>query len=294
MTSFHLDASPWFKIMMLALGFACFKMDCDAFSILSTHPTLPMPTSYSRPTAAYVSPLFQSQSDSVGDEEGPASSSTEEEPVQEEEDNDENNEDETPEEPKEDPEVTKIKEENAELEASLKSKREKIQYLQDSADDYSKAGYARKVAQMENMRRARSSMQSSNKYTATANTLREFLPTLDVLTSLKIEYTDDGIGTQYGALASSFKGVFTGLEAAEYTASPGEPIDERRMLIVDSEHSDDHPKNTVLRSVKLGMELNGNIIRLAECVECLGKEVEEEAVEEGADQVTESVEEKED
>lgn len=58
--------------------------------------------------------------------------------------------------PKEDPEVKAIKEEIAELEKTLKEKKSQIQYLQDSAERYSKAGYARKVAEMENMRRTRS------------------------------------------------------------------------------------------------------------------------------------------
>jgi ATP-dependent protease HslVU (ClpYQ) ATPase subunit len=60
------------------------------------------------------------------------------------------------EEEKEDPEITAIKDEIAELESTLKSKRTTLAYTKDSADEYTKAGYARKVAEMENMRRVRS------------------------------------------------------------------------------------------------------------------------------------------
>ena len=60
------------------------------------------------------------------------------------------------EEPKEDPEVAALKKEIAELETQLKSKRSTLQYTQDQAEEYTKAGYARKVAEMENMRRIRS------------------------------------------------------------------------------------------------------------------------------------------
>ena len=56
----------------------------------------------------------------------------------------------------EDPEVTAIKEEIAQLESTLKEKRRELAYVSDKADEYTKSGYARKVAEMENMRRARS------------------------------------------------------------------------------------------------------------------------------------------
>lgn len=64
--------------------------------------------------------------------------------------------DEKEEEPQEDPEITALKEEIAALEATLKTKRSTLSYTQDQAEEYSKGGYARKVAEMENMRRARS------------------------------------------------------------------------------------------------------------------------------------------
>lgn len=60
------------------------------------------------------------------------------------------------EEPQEDPEVVAIKEEIAKLESTLKEKRRELAYVSDKAEDFSKSGYARKVAEMENMRRARS------------------------------------------------------------------------------------------------------------------------------------------
>lgn len=56
----------------------------------------------------------------------------------------------------EDPAVVALKEEIAALESSLKSKRSTLMYTKDQLEEYSKAGYARKVAEMENMRRIRS------------------------------------------------------------------------------------------------------------------------------------------
>jgi hypothetical protein len=62
---------------------------------------------------------------------------------------------ETPE-PVEDPEVVALKEEIASLESELKSKKSSLAYSLDQVEEYSKAGYARAVAEMENMRRVRS------------------------------------------------------------------------------------------------------------------------------------------
>ena len=58
--------------------------------------------------------------------------------------------------PPEDPEVTALKESIAELEAALADKKSKLQYELERCEEYSKSGYARKVADMENMKRVRS------------------------------------------------------------------------------------------------------------------------------------------
>jgi hypothetical protein len=55
----------------------------------------------------------------------------------------------------EDPALVALKEEIAKLENDLKAMRRRVSAVQDSAEDFTKAGYARKVAEMENMRRAR-------------------------------------------------------------------------------------------------------------------------------------------
>ena len=55
----------------------------------------------------------------------------------------------------EDPEIVALKEEIAKLESELKSKQSTLAYTQDQVEEYSKTGYARKVAEMENMRRVR-------------------------------------------------------------------------------------------------------------------------------------------
>jgi hypothetical protein len=66
------------------------------------------------------------------------------------------------EQPEEDPEVTALKKKIEELESTLKSKKSTIAYTTEQSEEYSKGGYARKVAEMENMRRKRS--VSTNHY----------------------------------------------------------------------------------------------------------------------------------
>lgn len=56
----------------------------------------------------------------------------------------------------EDPEVTALKQEIANLESDLRAKQSTLSYAQGQVEEYSKGGYARKVAEMENMRRVRS------------------------------------------------------------------------------------------------------------------------------------------
>jgi hypothetical protein len=63
--------------------------------------------------------------------------------------------------PPEDPELTALKESIAELEATLADKKSKLQYELEKCEEYSKSGYARKVADMENMKRVRSVSSSS-------------------------------------------------------------------------------------------------------------------------------------
>jgi hypothetical protein len=58
--------------------------------------------------------------------------------------------------PEEDPEVTALKAEIKELESTLAGKKLSLEKALDECEEYSKTGYARKVAEMENMRRVRS------------------------------------------------------------------------------------------------------------------------------------------
>ena len=127
------------KLICLALVGG--MLQADAFSLNGQRATVASLRDVTQPQVAPTT-LYMSEEA----EEAP------EEPVAEEGDAAE----EEPEEPPEDPEVTALKESIAELEATLADKKSKLQYELEKCEEYSKSGYARKVADMENMKRVRS------------------------------------------------------------------------------------------------------------------------------------------
>ena len=124
-------------------------------------------------------------------------------------------------------------------------------------------------------------LQSSNKYAATAGVLTEFLPVLDRLQALREQYDADEFGAKYSALAGGLRAAFTEMGVTEYTVNEGEPVEKSRVVVVDSEYSETVEKDTVLRPVAIGMELQGNVVRMAECVASLGSETSAEEEESG-------------
>jgi molecular chaperone GrpE (heat shock protein) len=120
------------------------------------------------------------------------------------------------------------------------------------------------------------SQASSNQETSVANVLRSFLSVKDKLDMLKEQFSEDSFGKQYVALAGNFNSALTALGVSEYTATVGEPLDRARYLAVEEEYNTGHEKNTVLRPLRMGLELKGNVVRLAEVVGSLGEEMEEE------------------
>jgi molecular chaperone GrpE (heat shock protein) len=106
----------------------------------------------------------------------------------------------------------------------------------------------------------------------------EFVSLYDRLNELKEKYAGDDFGTKYNGL--TMKPTFSKMGVEEYTVEVGAEVDNFRMTVVESEHSSEYAKDTVIRSVTMGMELEGNVIRPAECVASLGTEEEIKAVEE--------------
>ena len=113
-------------------------------------------------------------------------------------------------------------------------------------------------------------LQSSNKYTATAAILTEFLPALDALNSMKERYEANEFGKMYNALPDAVRSGFTSMGCTEYSIETNAIYDPNRMTIIDSEPSTTLPKDCIIRTIVPGMELQGNIIRLATVVTSSG------------------------
>ena len=101
----------------------------------------------------------------------------------------------------------------------------------------------------------------------------------DRLNELKEKYAGDEFGTKYSGL--TMKPTFEKMGVEEYNLEVGAKVDNFRMKVVESDYSSEYAKDTVIRLVAMGMELEGNVMRPAECVASLGTEEEIKAAEEG-------------
>jgi molecular chaperone GrpE (heat shock protein) len=99
------------------------------------------------------------------------------------------------------------------------------------------------------------------------------MPAYDKLNSLNEKYDGDEFGSQYREL--NLQSTFAKLGVTDYNVTPGEKVNNFRMKVLESEISKDFAKDTVIREVSSGLELDGNVIRAASCVASLGSGEEE-------------------
>jgi molecular chaperone GrpE (heat shock protein) len=192
-------------------------------------------------------------------------------------------EEEKTEEPKVDPVVTELKETISKLELSLKSKRSELNNLKDMADRYSQSGYARQVAQVENNKRMRRDNMADSKSAARATVLQSFLPVLDEMDAIAAKYEGNAFaGTLRNGLTSEFQNTLKNLGVEEFSVASGDDVVLGRVVAVEEKYSEEFGKGTVIAPLKSGLEIQGNIVRPAECVASLGSEAEEKAEEAAA------------
>jgi molecular chaperone GrpE (heat shock protein) len=180
--------------------------------------------------------------------------------------------------------VQSLKDEIAALENTLKQKKLDLNRINNMADDFTKAGYARKVAQMESFRKSRNESIQGNKYTAVASVLQNFLPTLQELEAITASHQDDSFASGYSGLLGSYRGVFKDLGVVEFTPQEGANLDTLRMNVVAEEFSEAIPKGCVIQTLKTGLELEGNVMTFADVVVSLGSENVQETPSEEAPQ----------
>jgi molecular chaperone GrpE (heat shock protein) len=111
---------------------------------------------------------------------------------------------------------------------------------------------------------------SSSQASAIAGVLRDFLPAYDTLNDLKEKYANDEFGSKYSEL--HLKQTFQDLGVTDYTVEAGDVVNNFRMKVLEKEVNKDFAKDTVIRQVSSGLELDGNVIRAASCVASLGSE----------------------
>lgn len=188
-------------------------------------------------------------------------------------------------EPKVNPEVIALKESISSLESDLKVKKYQLSDLQQKADKFSSAGYAREVARGVNNKRTRGANNSDTKSAARAVVMRSFLPVLEELDAVGAKYEGVAFAKTFDAgIRSEFEKALSGLGVTEYTAESGQSIDAGRVVAVQEAYSDEFAKGMVIRAVKSGLEISGNVVRSAEVVGSLGSEsVMKEAVAEGGE-----------
>jgi len=169
-----------------------------------------------------------------------------------------------------DPEVVELKESITSLESDLKAKKTQLRTIEDNADKYSKGGYARQVALVENNKRSRGSNLADNKLSARAEVIQNFLPILEELDVASKAYAGNDFGKTFDALRTGFDTELAGLGVTEYVAESGSTIDVGRVVAVEEEHSEEFAKGTVISALKSGLEISGNVVRPAEAVGSLG------------------------
>ena len=98
----------------------------------------------------------------------------------------------------------------------------------------------------------------------------------DKFNTLKETYSEDEFGRKFSEL--NLQQTFSNLGVTDFNVEVGETINNFRMKVLESEVSE-QPKDTVLRQIAPGMELDGNVIRAALCVGSLGAEEAEEPAE---------------
>lgn len=120
---------------------------------------------------------------------------------------------------------------------------------------------------MENTRKRSASSHQTSKYISRASVLkRHFLPILEEMSTLQVKYASTPNGKSYDTLRSDMMlALQKKIDVTTFDSSVGKEVNKQRDAIVGYEVSDTVPKGYVLRAVKSGLEVHGNIICPAQC-----------------------------
>jgi len=123
---------------------------------------------------------------------------------------------------------------------------------------------------------------ADSKSVARASVLQSFLPALDEMDVIGAKYEGNAFaGTLQSGLTMEFQNNLQELGVSEFGVESGDDVVMGRVVAVEEQFSEEFGKGTVITSLKSGLEIQGNIVRPAECVASLGSEAaaaeEEEA-----------------
>ena len=159
-------------------------------------------------------------------------------------------------------EVKALRDEISKYETKLADLHKTSSNLWHLVEHYSETGYLNKCAEIDNIQ------HPSNTNQETLQAIQQFIPSIQTLRNLQSKYRRNKFAQQYSAI--SFQSFFQQLNVMEYDAQPGELFDSRRMRVVAREHSFAFRENEVIRTEKCGLEYQGHILDLVECVVSLG------------------------
>ena len=114
---------------------------------------------------------------------------------------------------------------------------------------------------------------ADSKSAARASVLQSFLPALDEMEVIGERYAGkDFAGTLQSGLTAEFQNNLKELGVSEFGVESGEEVVMGRVVAVEEQFSEEFGKGTVITALKSGLEIQGNIVRPAECVASLGSE----------------------
>lgn len=168
-----------------------------------------------------------------------------------------------------------LKKEISTLETTICHKRRRLSNLQSLTDDYSQSGFARKVAELDSLRKNLNLVHQSHVNKSMALVMKIFLPVLDYLLELNERYEreqNDFAIKGYGALASEMKDCLYGLGLERSNIQVGSPFNRNQMKVlrvVENQSPEElklHDSECVVEVIKDGYKYKGNFVRLADVI----------------------------
>jgi len=161
------------------------------------------------------------------------------------------------------------------LETTLRHKRRRLLKLLSLTDDYSQAGFARKVAELDSLRKNLNTVHQSHVNDSMALVMKLFLPVLDRLLELNERYEREQNNFAikgYGALSTDMKNCLNEIGLEKSNIQINSPVDRNQMKVlnvVDNQSLEElrlHSSEYVMEIKQDGYKYKGIVLRLANVI----------------------------